>query len=84
MKITRAKRIQKLANAIKRFRGKYRTDRETGEIKWIQAPIRDAEADCLRWMDSLGVTDLPTAMKQITEFKSFPEFRTWMQETFPN
>lgn len=72
--MTRAERIRKLGNAIKRYRGRYHPT--TG--KWIEAPQLSAKQDVRRWAESLGLNPNDTVVA-VDGFKSFPEMRSWMQ-----
>jgi len=70
--MTRAAKIQKLGNAIRRYRGLKRGD------QWINAPQPHAEADVLRLCASLG---LPAeTIHKINAFASFAEFRAFLNK----
>lgn len=71
--MTRPERIQKLANAIKEFRGAY--DSRTG--KWIRTPKPHAITRVYKWLDALG---LPASdIEKIQGFKTLDEFHVYIR-----
>jgi hypothetical protein len=77
--MTRAEKIKKLGNAIKRLRGLKSLN--TG--KWQTPPDPSAVDDVLRWLQKLGHTEpliLKAELELILNFKTVGEYEAWISE----
>jgi hypothetical protein len=75
--VTRNERINKLGNAIKRYRG--RCIMRDGEIqKWVTAPQSKSAKDVRRWAAILKL-DPDATIRTVDGFKSFDEMRAWIR-----
>lgn len=75
--MTRSERKQKLANAIKQYRGAY--DVKSG--KWIIAPEIKKRRQIVDWLLKLGRThdQIEADAVAIDGFKTRAEFEAWME-----
>ena len=71
--MSRAERIQKLAHAVKDYRGVY--DPQTG--KWMRAPQPKLRARIAEHLRCLG-RDVAAELRKIDGFKQRAEFETWI------
>jgi len=81
--MTRAEKIQKLANAIRAFRGL----REAGVSAdkpgtWILPPQRHKAHAVVRWLDRLGFTpdQIRAEMEKIVGFRNKIAFGAWLRQ----
>jgi hypothetical protein len=75
--MTREERKQKLANAIKTYRGSY--DEKTG--KWIRPPQISKRRHIVNWLTRLGRSreQMNADAVAIDAFKNHDEFSKWME-----
>lgn len=71
--MTRAKKIAKLANAIRDYRGAY----NAATLVWRIRPIPSAAPRVERWLKELGM-DVAATMPAIDGFKTKGEFSAWL------
>jgi hypothetical protein len=74
MGMSTTEKFGKLARAIRRYRGSYRTHAK----KWATAPDKAASADVVAWLDKLGISR--DSMGKIDGFKSHSEFDAWLKK----
>jgi len=74
--MTRNERLNKLGNAIKRFRGLY----DTTTQKWKQAPDKNEIPNVVKWLVSLNLNNPKGLLKEICEFKTVAEFQKFMKQ----
>lgn len=72
--MTHSKKVHKLANAIRTYRGVHNNAMQR---KWLVAPQEQAKVRVLVWLYRLGM-NLNASMKKINAFQSFPEFKSWL------
>ncbi len=72
--MTRSKRLSKLGNAIREYRGVYYSN----SGKWKRPPKPEAVKNILRWLTSLGVEEPITCLSDIQAFRNFDEMREWI------
>lgn len=72
--MTRSQKIQKLANAVKDYRGSY--DEKTGV--WMRHPKTTAVHRVMNWLERLNIPVEP-AMEIIRNFKHKREFDAWIR-----
>ena len=76
--MTRTERINKLANAIKAYRGSYNPETK----KWIRPPQPDKRANVIKWLHSLAhhPNVITAELNIIDGFKNHDEFRNWIKK----
>lgn len=89
---TRAERIKKLGNSIRRYRGEYRPSLQIANkpIQWLTPPDPSEKENILKWLRSLGYSEpqIDGMMLKIGEaslkcdsgFKNHDEFGAFMRE----
>lgn len=81
--MTRTKKLNKLGNAIKLYRGMTTPDGVEPK-KWIKPPQKHRAEDIKRWLRSLGVVNVDDCINAIDGFKNFPDFFKWLKEVEDN
>lgn len=71
--MTRAKKLSKLANAIRDYRGAYNAE----TLVWRVRPIPSAKVRVEKWLAELRM-DVAATMPIIDGFKNMDEFRAWL------
>jgi len=71
--MTRAKKIMKLGNAIRNFRG------AVCNGSWIRSPQPHRARDVVRWLAALGFPPKPE-LERICGFKTRDEMDAWLKE----
>jgi hypothetical protein len=74
--MTRSEKVNKLGNAIRRFRGLF----DSSGKKWIHPPDKNEIPRVVRWLVSLKVNNPRALLKEICEFKSVEEFQKFMKQ----
>lgn len=72
--MNRDQKINKLARAILKLRGKY--DDRTG--KWFESPQPARVADVTRWAGRLHL-DVPETLRKVEGFKHVRDFEAWIK-----
>jgi len=77
--MNRNMKLQKLANAIRDYRGTtYRRDKDD-QVVWIKSPKETAIARVVKWLDALKL-DVALSMLQIDAFQSYDDFNAWFKK----
>lgn len=78
--MTRPERIQKLTNAIRRYRGITSTPvgASAEDVKWKIPPKKSAVEDVTRWLQRLNLP-VKESLEKSDGFKCFPEFHGWIK-----
>ena len=72
--MTRTQKIQKLANAVKEYRGSYNQTTR----KWLRPPNPEAAHRAAAWLQRLNLPVGPT-MERINDFTHVTQFHAWIQ-----
>ncbi len=72
-KLTRTEKIQKLANAIRGYRGRY--DLQTG--KWLERPKPTEGRRVVDWLMRLKL-DVKESIKLIQSFTQYEQLDAWL------
>jgi hypothetical protein len=76
--LNRDQKIQKLAHAIKDYRGKFVPNPDGSVKKWLTGPKPDALKRVVRWCSELSLPVEETLTK-VEEFKNYAQFNTWIR-----
>lgn len=78
--LTRAERIKKLGNSIRRYRGEYRPSEQVAgkAIKWLTPPDPSAKEDVVNWFERLGY-DSRLEMGRVDGLKNHTEMAEFMK-----
>lgn len=74
--MTRTEKIKKLSNAVKRYRGSYRSNDKV----WIRRPEKAALSSVATCLMRLGIPWTLEQQAKVDGFKTLPEFHAWLAE----
>ena len=75
-RLSRARMICKLGNAIREYRGMYSIQTK----KWVRPPKPQKAAAVMRWLELLGFEEPVIGLAEVQEFKTVAEMEKWIGE----
>lgn len=72
--MTRTEKINKLASAIKDYRGKHNSETN----KWMIPPKPSALPRVRKWIERLGL-DVEASIEKVRSFNTYHEFYAWLR-----